>query len=596
MKNRNERKFTGLYSRLLSGFIVILLFGVALAAGVTYHVVHSFILKKNEAELKEKAEFIAASELHALDWQLLRKYQTLIDAEVIYVRTDYTAVRLQAKHKYMDKEQENDVFYTGIVSQMDKKIISDIFQGKHVSGVENVDFLTDKIVYAGVPYKNGQDDTSNALLLVRLVKDVDAMWVQTFFSACLVLVCTILLASGVCALFTRTITHPVRAMSDAAGSMAAGEYSIRVPIARNDEVGQLAGTINVLAERLNEVITSLKDEKSKIEQILFNITEGIIAFDNEGKVIHNNSAALEILEICSWNMCADENECKYRDEVVRLRELCMQSRKPESVTWKTRSGRLVTATASPARSTDGEMTGVVCLLRDVSEEQRLEQLRREYIANVSHELRTPLTGIRGMVEPLLDGVLETEKEKNDCYQVIYKETLRLEKLIAEMLDLSRLQDGRIRVEIERMELTNVIRRAVLSMKKLSDAASVSVEFDCDKEVFCMGNEDRIIQTLVILIDNAVSFTPAGGKITITVTDAEYVYVSVKDTGAGIEPQHLPYIWERFYKADKSRMHTTGTGLGLAIAKRVVELMGGTISVRSEPGQGAEFTFTLKKQA
>ena len=226
----------------------------------------------------------------------------------------------------------------------------------------------------------------------------------------------------------------------------------------------------------------------------------------------------------------------------------------------------------------------------------MEQLRRDYVANISHELRTPLTGIRGMVEPLIDGCMDTEEERQESYRIILKETIRLEKLVGDMLDMSRLQDGRIRVELEPMELPGILEAAVRSMKAIADEAGVELRLETDgSRLACLGNEDRIMQVLVILIDNALSFTPKGGSVTVFARDAGgHIAAGVRDTGCGIEPKDLPMIWERFYKADRSRMRTTGTGLGLAIAKLVTRLMGGDISVRSEPGKGAEFTFTLKK--
>ena len=222
-----------------------------------------------------------------------------------------------------------------------------------------------------------------------------------------------------------------------------------------------------------------------------------------------------------------------------------------------------------------------------------EKIQQEFISSVSHELRTPLTGIRGMVEPLMDGVLETEEEKNDCYQVIYRETRRLEKLIGEMLDLSRLQDGRAQMELEAICVEPVLERAVESVARLAENAGIELTVDADEGAVCMGNEERIIQVLIILLDNALSFTPTGGHIAVRAKkDGRFVELSVHDDGAGIEPKDLPYIWERFYKADKSRMRTKGTGLGLAIAKKVVELMGGTIGVQSEVGKGSAFTLRL----
>ena len=184
------------------------------------------------------------------------------------------------------------------------------------------------------------------------------------------------------------------------------------------------------------------------------------------------------------------------------------------------SGRaiLVEITALPASK--GDQIGAVCLLTDVSEAQRMEQLRRDYVANISHELRTPLTGIRGMIEPLMDGYVDTEEERQSCYGIIQRETVRLEKLVGEMLDMSRLQDGRATVELERLELPGILEAAARSMSALARDAGVELGVETDgSRLACMGNEDRIEQVLVILLDNAIDFTPRGGRVTVFARDA-----------------------------------------------------------------------------
>jgi len=283
-------------------------------------------------------------------------------------------------------------------------------------------------------------------------------------------------------------------------------------------------------------------------------------------------------------------------ELKNLLQKSLESGKPENATLTTPSGRRIFAAAQPIARQSIGLPGAVCLLRDVSESERLEQLRRDYVANISHELRTPLTGIRGMVEPLIDGYMETEEEKQSCYRVIYDETLRLEKLVQEMLDMSRMQDGKYKIELEELDASHVMKAAYARVQRPMEQAGISLRYETDSSSLpCLGNEDRILQVLIIFLDNALSFTPAGGSVTLFArTGAEEITLGVRDTGVGIEQKDLPYIWERFYKADKSRHRSTGTGLGLAIAKLAVEHMQGTIECRSEPGHGAEFCIRLKK--
>ena len=382
-------------------------------------------------------------------------------------------------------------------------------------------------------------------------------------------------------------------MKDAALKMAEGNYSERVTINKDDEIGKLGMTLNLLSEKLQEVIDRLKDEKCKLEMVLYNIGEGIVSCDGTGNIIHVNDSALAFLEIEAWS---DESSLhkKEKECILALLSRCMENGAQELDAFQNSSGRDIALIATPILNAEGMLLGGVCLLRDVSEEIRLEQKRKEYIANVSHELRTPLTGIRGMIEPLIDGILETEEEKQDSYHIIDKEAARLEKMIGEMLELSRLQDGKNIQELERVLLTTPVRNAVKATRMLAEKAGISLEMEVQEDIYVFGLENRIQQLIMILLDNAISFTPEGGKINVTVMRGKCkAWIKVRDTGVGIAPQHLPYIWERFYKADKSRMRTTGTGLGLAIAKCIVDVMEGSIIVNSEPGVGTEFTVRLK---
>ena len=375
-----------------------------------------------------------------------------------------------------------------------------------------------------------------------------------------------------------------------------GEYGARIALGTQDELGELGNTLNTLSARLSNVIERLREERDKLELIIGSIGEGIIAVNADFEVTHKNQAFLELMESGDEELAAFEGT-EALCALHKLLENCMKTGARCKARWDNPSQRKIAATASPLFGERGENIGAVCLIQDVSEAERLEQLRRDYVANISHELRTPLTGIRGMVEPLMDGYIDTEEEKADCYRVIYQETLRLEKLVREMLDMSRLQDGRVTLEMEELELPGIIDAAVRRMKSMADEAKVELVADTGSaRLRCMGNEDRILQVLIIFIDNALSFTPSGGRVTIYAREEpERVRVGVVDTGVGIEPKDLPFIWERFYKADKSRMRTSGTGLGLAVAKLVVELMGGEIGVNTKVGEGSEFYFTLNKK-
>ncbi|MEG2623503.1 MAG: ATP-binding protein [Clostridia bacterium] len=532
---------------------------------------------------------------------------------------------------------------------VDAQLIRSIMGGSTATDVRQLQFMTAPMMFTGTPIIDSESgEVTAAIILCRPLTEIgpttaNILWMLAL-AAAVAIPCAALLAF----FMSRRLTRPITNLSTIAAHMTEGHYGERCNVGAKGEIGQLGESLNLLSSRLTTVIGTLNDEKSKLEKILSSIGEGIIAVDRDGRVLHYNAAALGLLELKAWDVHpGNPHSLEHQQQLIKMLSRSMHKSERIVTTWETLAGRAIEAIASPVIGAAGDLIGAVCLVRDVSEAQRIEQMRRDYIANISHELRTPLTGIRGMVEPLMDGLMETEQEKNDCYQVIYQETIRLEKLIGEMLDLSRLQGGRIQLELEPMLPGGILEAAARRLRERAQAGGVTLRVSSEeKDLALMGNEDRILQVLIILTDNALAFTPPGGTVTLFArrvpeTDAPRlnsgaqgageasdaqgageigagvasdardageigadaqdagvpcavarVALGVSDTGSGIDPVDLPYIWERFYKADRSRMRTCGTGLGLSIAKLVVELMGGTIDVETEVGKGSTFTFTL----
>lgn len=563
-----------------------------LACLFSFDFVRHYINSLQKRELLNQAETIAAGAGESPDWETLKKYQKLLDSRIIYVNRKYHAIFSEDPDT---KDENGDIVISvkDVECESDREIIDETLQGITQTGIRKFDFLRWTSIYAAMPLRNAEGRLYGGMIVARPVAAVNGVWKHIVESMVMAALLAMAFVTVLTIMLAKRVTQPISHMKDAAMKLADGDYSTRVDINANDELGKLGTTINLLSERLQEVIASLKDEKCKLEMVLYNIGEGIVSCDKEGNVIHFNNSALAFLEITCLDAKDQQDDSEGKTRILSLLKRCMENGAQESDTYKNRSQRDIALLASPILNEKGALLGAVCLLRDVSDEIRLEMRRREYIANVSHEMRTPLTGIRGMIEPLIDGIIETEEEKQASYHVIDKEAARLEKMIGEMLELSRLQDGGNKSELERVQLSMPVGSAVHATRMLAEKAGIEMVFEKDDDVFVMGLENRIQQLIMILLDNAISFTPEGGKITVSIQKGKCrALIRVRDTGVGIEPQHLSHIWERFYKADKSRMRTTGTGLGLAIAKCIVELLGGCISVTSEPGIGTEFTVRL----
>ncbi len=598
MKLLHKRSGRGsIFFKLLTGYLTVTLVIILLTGVVSYVLLRGYLIENNKHDLLNKAETLTKMAQRpggfsrVLDLPRIGEIQNLTDAQVIYIDSEMQARQIPDSRRpdLMNQGVPQDFQLLDVIDSLDQQLLKSLLDGNTAVDVRKLDFMQDQMVFAGAPIKNSDGITKGALLLCRPLREVSVASQSLIRLMAIAFLISGVMASCIAYVFSRRITRPLTALNRTAAHMAEGFYGERVGITQNDEIGQLGTTLNLLSGRLATVISNLNEEKSKLEKVLSSIGEGIIAVDRQGQVVHHNQAALSLL---SMPPKATQSQSIRQNLTDMLRRATDGDERVVS-RFKVRD-RIIEAVASPIRSEgDGATIGAVCLLRDISEAERLEQMRRDYIANISHELRTPLTGIRGMAEPLLDGYIETEQERQECYRVIYDESLRLEKLIGEMLDLSRLQEGRIKLELEPMEPAGILEAAQRRLKGRAAEGEVELDVEAQEGLLVMGNEDRILQVLIILMDNALSFTPPGGKVTLSAhRTGKKVALSVRDTGAGIDPGDLPYIWERFYKADKSRMRTSGTGLGLSIAKLVVELMGGEISVKTKLGEGSTFTFTL----
>lgn len=599
MNRKNPRRSLGIGAKTLLSHLFLAITVIVMAAVVSYTITTSYVRESRTRDLNRKVRLIADNALRngggefAPSRRAVQLVEEIAGAQLIFLANDRNIVRL---YRYgNESEPEGTIEQVVLTDPVDLEYMRRILDGETVSALRRFEFMQEDIIFAGAPILEPSGKTGGVLLVqpaseMRSLSTAIRLMIIATLSVALLL--SIILASYQ----TRVLVRPIERITRAAARMEAGVYAERITGLANDEIGDLGRALNSMSERLVDVIGNLRRERDKLELVVSGIGEGLIAVDTEWNAVHVNSAFWQLTELDRVDALLREDSDPRLEPVKSLLSRCMQTGAAGQAPWTNPSDRALLATASAIVDESGAIQGAVCLVRDVSESQRMEQLRRDYVANISHELRTPLTGIRGMVEPLIDGYMDTEEERQDSYRVILKETIRLEKLVGEMLDMSRLQDGRVTVELEPMELPGILEAAARSMRGIAEESGVQLKVETDgTKLACMGNEDRIMQVLVILIDNALSFTPAGGCVTVFARDeGDRIDVGVRDTGCGIEPKDLPYIWERFYKADKSRMRTTGTGLGLSIAKLVTQLMGGEIGAESEPGKGSVFTFTLKK--
>lgn len=395
---------------------------------------------------------------------------------------------------------------------------------------------------------------------------------------------------------SKSISLPLQQMNRAALEVAGGNYQQQVEVTSSDEVGQLAQTFNYMSSTLQHTVEALSHEKAKLENIMVSMNEGVIAVDRQGQVILANPQAKLLLQIYEdptgkdiFSLLPDEGMPALIGDVINTNENASEE-------YQLPDGKILSLRIAPLRR--GNRTwGAVGILQDVTEIRQLEQMRRDFVANVSHELRTPMTSIQGFVEALLDGLAEDKDSQNRYLHVILDETVRLNRLVSDLLDLSRLETRQVSWPLETVALPPLFELVTGKMQLQLDKQNLSVQIITPENLAPVsGNRDRIQQVLINLLGNAVSFTPPGGRIVLSAEDAGHeVRISVSDNGVGIPPEEQEKIWERFHKVDKARTRRFGgTGLGLSIVKQIVDAHGGTVDLESTPGQGSTFTFTLKK--
>lgn len=401
-------------------------------------------------------------------------------------------------------------------------------------------------------------------------------------------------------LVAHTITSPIQGLTRQAEAVAEGKFDLQVPVLADDEIGRLSMAFNEMTVRLKDALSVNEEEKEKLVSVLSNMSDGVVAADEFGKVIIWNSRALELLDVDSCDGCElsgllDITPQKL-DELMQGRggTMLLGQGQDEQVEV---DGGLLKVTVTPIHRRDHGITGTIAVLQDVTEQEKLEQSRRQFVANVSHELRTPLTTIKSYAEALDDGALEERELSERFVGVIRNETERMIRLVTDLLHLSRLDSNqaplrRRQTNIHEM-LDEVADRFSFQLRQKSIRAGVHV----DKGLHAAWlDRDQIDQVLDNLLSNAIKYTLDGGTIELTASKKEQpsqIAISVKDSGIGIPKKDLDRIFERFYRVDKARSRNMGgTGLGLSIAREIVKAHGGTISLQSELNVGTTVTFTL----
>ena len=394
----------------------------------------------------------------------------------------------------------------------------------------------------------------------------------------------------------RKVVTPINEISTAAQAIIDGNYNVSTRIEAYAELRHLPSTLRSMNTRLQDTVEKLQHKSVELESVIDHMINGLIAVDGQLRVVQMNNAAKHMLGVTgsvegkpvleatgNSRLEAGLQEAMEHEELVTL-ELPVRA---------TPRHRLIRLYVSPLEH-ENESIGAVALLEDITELRNLEQMRTDFAANVTHELKTPLTSIKGFVETLQAGAIEDPEMAKRFLDIISMEADRLTRLINDVLSLSSMENGRVRVTTERLSLGKHAQDVCLMLENSARQKNILLSIEAGEDTFVNANQDHVKQLLINLIDNAIKYTLNDGTVNVRVSrEGESVVLRVKDTGIGIAQEHIPRLFERFYRVDKGRSRNMGgTGLGLAIVKHIVMDMGGQIDVQSELNVGTEFTVTL----
>lgn len=475
-----------------------------------------------------------------------------------------------------------------------EKVIQEVLNGTESVSESFSSVYNEATLTVGVPIVNSDHQVIGSVLLHSPVTGITATLNKAVNILAISLLIALVLAVGLGIFFSLLFTRPLKAMNLTALEITRGNYATRTGVNRKDELGQLGNSLDLLASKLGYTINQLFQEKGKLNDIISSISEGIVAFDTSLKLISVNSALSEIMDrpqpYLNEDVEKDLNDLEIEAQLTKV----MEEKKPSQL-LKDWLGKKLMFTFSPIVDNFGMVTGTVALVQDISKSERLEQLRRDFVANVSHEFRTPLTVIRGSLEAMVDGTVENSEDIKRYHQRMLSETRGLERLVEDLLELSRLQSGKIKMNKERLHIPNLLEDAVKSLQTIAEKKGVKIEYRSTQDVPpFLGDYDRLRQLFVIFLDNAVKYSPENTKVTVetNLLEMNTLSIIIRDQGHGIAAAELTHIWDRFYKIDQSR-NSKGTGLGLAIAKHLLELHDALVSVQSELGKGTVIEIKLR---
>ncbi|EAC9053161.1 PAS domain-containing protein [Listeria monocytogenes] len=487
-------------------------------------------------------------------------------------------------------------------NHMNRPEVTDILKkGESVGiSIRESDSLGYSMLYVAVPVKH-QGKTDGVLRISISLESVDAAVAKLWGNLALIFGIALVIIAAISVFIARKITRPVREIIEVSTDLANHKYDSRIHGKISGELQDLSISVNTLAESLETQMFEIKQNEQRLNAIVQNLVSGVMLINVDKQVIMTNRTMYQILgeteitgkpfyEVIKSFALSQLIEGTFETKTIQQKEIILYF--PREM--------ILDASVSPILGENGEITGIILLLHDITQIRHLENVRSEFVTNVSHELKTPVTALKGFAETLLDGAMYDEVLLKKFLTIIKEESDRLHRLIMDILALSRIEQNPVAENVELVDVDEVIEQSARTIFEMATEKNIRVTIPEKTSALVMieTDRDKLQQIIINLLSNAINYTPVDGKVEVKLIEQEAeVIIEVTDNGIGIPAKDIDRVFERFYRVDKARSrHSGGTGLGLSIVKHLVENCGGRIEVESQEEVGSTFRVTLPKKA
>ena len=493
---------------------------------------------------------------------------------------------------------ESETDYSDMENHIDREEVAGALEEEFSKSIRHSDTLKTDLMYVASAVKDKN-------LIIRLavpLNDIQKINLMILLITLIAAISALLLTSLIALKFSASVIRPVNELISASKEISEGKYSRRVSINSKDELGILSNTFNVMASKLEVSLMDLIDKNYRVDSIINSLTGAIIAVNQDMKIIFINTIARQLFNIENNTAVIGANII----EIVRNPQInfflgeTIKNNTPlvNEINLSTPEQKIMNVYTNPIMSTEeNNNSGGIIYLQDITNLKKLEQIRTEFVSNVTHELKTPLTSIKGYIETLKNGAINDQKVAMNFLEIIDIESERLNNLISDILELSEIESGQKVNDKKNHYLKPIIEDVFNIVQSIAQKKEVSLKNEIEDGLVIYANPKRIKQMLTNLINNAIKYNKNNGNVLVKAfRDEGKIVIIVKDTGIGIPKEHIPRIFERFYRVDQGRARSIGgTGLGLSIVKHIVNLYNGDIKVVSEPGEGSEFIVQLPSE-